>query len=161
MPGWRRAHTPGHTPGHVSLFRDDDRTLIAGAAFVTTKQESASAVLTQRPELHGPPAYFTPDWPSARGSVEELAALEPERVITGHGRALEGPEMLRGLQRLARDFDQLAVPARGRYVGQPAVFDQDGVVAVPPPVDNPLPRILLGIGVGLMVTAMLRGRSRR
>ena len=41
MPGWRWVHTPGHTAGHVSLFRDADRTLIAGDAFVTTKQESA------------------------------------------------------------------------------------------------------------------------
>jgi len=69
--------------------------------------------------------------------------------------------MLRGLQRLARNFDQLAVPSRGRYVRQPAVFDENGVVAVPPPVADPLPRILLGVGVGLMVTAILRGRSRR
>lgn len=72
MPGWRWIHTTGHTPGHVSLFRDSDRTLIAGDAFVTTKQESALAVLTQRPELHGPPAYFTPDWESARSSVQRL-----------------------------------------------------------------------------------------
>ena len=42
-----------------------DRTLIAGDAFITTKQESAYAVATQRPELHGPPMYFTPDWRSA------------------------------------------------------------------------------------------------
>ena len=34
---------------------------------------------------HGPPAYFTPDWVSARSSVERLAALEPWRVATGHG----------------------------------------------------------------------------
>ena len=45
-------HCPGHTPGHVSFFRESDRTLIAGDAFVTTKQESTIAVLTQaRPEL--------------------------------------------------------------------------------------------------------------
>src|ERR671919_701782 len=77
MPGWRWIHTPGHSPGHVSLFRDSDRTLIAGDAFVTTKQESAIAALTNRPEIHGPPAYFTPDWTASRRSVERLAALEP------------------------------------------------------------------------------------
>ena len=60
--GWRWIATPGHAPGHVSLFRDADHALVAGDAFVTTKQESAIAVLTQRPELHGPPMYFTPDW---------------------------------------------------------------------------------------------------
>ena len=68
--GWRWIHTPGHAPGHVSLFRDYDRALVAGDAFVTTKQESLSAVLTQRPEVHGPPAYFTMDWRAAEESVE-------------------------------------------------------------------------------------------
>ncbi len=38
LPGWRWVHTPGH----VSFFRDADRALIAGDAFVTTKQESFS-----------------------------------------------------------------------------------------------------------------------
>jgi glyoxylase-like metal-dependent hydrolase (beta-lactamase superfamily II) len=41
MPGWRWVHTPGHTPGHVSLWRESDRTILAGDAFITTRQESA------------------------------------------------------------------------------------------------------------------------
>jgi glyoxylase-like metal-dependent hydrolase (beta-lactamase superfamily II) len=116
MPGWRWIHTPGHTPGHVSLFRQSDRTMIVGDAFITTKQESAYAVATQRPELHGPPMYFTPDWASARESVRRLAPLQPELVITGHGRPLEGAEMRQALDTLARDFDEVAVPKHGRYV---------------------------------------------
>ena len=161
MPGWRWIHTPGHTPGHISLFRDEDRTLIAGDAFVTTKQESATAVLAQRPELHGPPAYFTPDWEAARDSVERLAALQPLRVATGHGPPLEGEAMLRDLHALARNFSRRAVPAEGRYVHQPAVFDENGVVAVPPPVADRLPRVLLGVGLGLMLTGVLSRRQRR
>ena len=35
--------------------------LIAGDAFVTTRQESAISALTYKPEMHGPPAYFTDD----------------------------------------------------------------------------------------------------
>ncbi|MEC3557421.1 MBL fold metallo-hydrolase, partial [Bacillus thuringiensis] len=35
MPEFRWIHTPGHTPGHISLFREKERTLIAGDAFVT------------------------------------------------------------------------------------------------------------------------------
>jgi glyoxylase-like metal-dependent hydrolase (beta-lactamase superfamily II) len=116
MPGWRWIHTPGHAPGHVSLWRAADRTLIAGDAFITTKQESAYAVATQRPELHGPPMYYTPDWESARESVRRLAALSPELVVTGHGRALHGQEMRDALNTLARDFDRVAVPAHGKYV---------------------------------------------
>jgi glyoxylase-like metal-dependent hydrolase (beta-lactamase superfamily II) len=161
MAGWRWIHTPGHTPGHVSLYRDSDRTLIAGDAFVTTKQESATAVLTQRPEIHGPPAYFTPDWFSARRSVEQLAALEPLRVVTGHGPPLEGEEMLQGLRRLARDFDRIAVPKQGRYVREPAVADESGVVSLPPPVPDPLPRVLIGVGLALVAGAVLRRSSRR
>jgi len=116
MPGWRWIHTPGHTTGHVSLWRSDDKTLIAGDAFITTKQESAYAVATQRPELHGPPMYFTPDWDSARESVRRLSALAPELVVTGHGRPLRGEEMRSALATLARDFDQVAVPRHGKYV---------------------------------------------
>jgi len=116
MPGWRWLHTPGHTPGHVSLWREADRLVVAGDAFITTRQESAYAVLTQEPEMHGPPMYFTPDWISARASVERLAALEPEIAVTGHGRAMRGPQMRAALHTLARDFDRIAVPEHGRYV---------------------------------------------
>ncbi|XYD10061.1 MBL fold metallo-hydrolase [Methylobacterium sp. NMS12] len=119
LPGWRWIHTPGHAPGHVSLWRESDRTLIAGDAFITTAQESAYAVATQAPELHGPPMYLTIDWPAARASVRALAALAPERVITGHGRPLQGPEMRRALDALAEDFDRVAVPETGRFVENP------------------------------------------
>jgi glyoxylase-like metal-dependent hydrolase (beta-lactamase superfamily II) len=120
MPGWRWIHTPGHSAGHVSFFRNNDRALIAGDAFITTAQESAYAAITQSPEMHGPPMYFTPDWQAARESVRKLAALEPELAVTGHGRAMQGPEMRDALHRLARDFDDVAVPKHGRYAAEPA-----------------------------------------
>jgi glyoxylase-like metal-dependent hydrolase (beta-lactamase superfamily II) len=120
MPGWRWVHTPGHCVGHVSLWREADRSLIAGDAFVTTGQESAYAVAVQRAEMHGPPAYFTVDWEAARDSVRKLAALEPERVVTGHGEAMQGAEMRQALHQLARDFDRIAVPEHSRYLKQPA-----------------------------------------
>ena len=160
MPGWRWIPTPGHSPGHVSFFREADRTLIAGDAFVTTKQESALAALSQRPELHGPPTYFTPDWEAAHRSLERLVALEPLRVITGHGPPMQGERMLNGLRDLARNFERLAVPAHGRYVRQPALADESGVVALPPPVPDPLPRIALGIGLGLLLAAAFRKSGR-
>ena len=116
MPGWRWMPTPGHTPGHVSLWRPADRTLIAGDAFITTRQESAYAVTVQRSELHGPPQYYTTDWRAARVSVERLAALEPETAVTMHGHAMRGPEMRAALHALAADFEAVAVPEQGRYV---------------------------------------------
>ena len=116
LPGWRWVPTPGHTPGHVTFWRERDRAMLVGDAFITTKQESAFAVARQRPELHGPPMYYTPDWGRARESVRRLAAMEPELVVTGHGPAMHGPEMRAALQTLARDFDRVAVPEHGRYV---------------------------------------------
>src|SRR4051794_1282105 len=73
MPDWRWIATPGHSPGHVSLWRENDRTLIAGDAFVTTRQESAYSAFMQTPEINGPPMYFTPDWVNAAASVRKLA----------------------------------------------------------------------------------------
>ena len=133
MPGWRWIHTPGHAPGHVSLFRESDRILIAGDAVTTTKQESVFSVVTQKQELHGPPAYFTIDWDKARRSVATLASLQPAVLATGHGEPMRGPSMTRELTVLSRDFDRRARPKRGRYVRQPASTDEQGVIALPPP----------------------------
>ena len=160
MPGWRWVFTPGHTPGHVSLFRESDRTLIAGDAFVTTKQESLLAVVTQRRELHGPPMYYTMDWASARRSVEVLAALEPEIAATGHGVPLRGAAMRAGLDELARRFGDLAVPRRGRYVPRPAIAGPDGVTSVPPPVIGPLPALVLGLALAAVAGTVV-ARARR
>jgi glyoxylase-like metal-dependent hydrolase (beta-lactamase superfamily II) len=119
MSGWQWIPTPGHTPGHVSLWRERDSTLIAGDAFITTAQESAYAVVTQQPELHGPPMYYTTDWDHARASVARLAALQPEVVITGHGPPMSGPQMLASLRELVDKFDMVAIPRQGRYVNTP------------------------------------------
>lgn len=132
MSGWRWLHTPGHSPGHVSLWREADRLLVAGDAFVTTKAESFYAVAVQKPEVHGPPMYYTPDWVSAEASVKKLAGLGPETVITGHGPALQGAELRRDLHALADNFKRLAVPSQGRYVGAPARADRRGTRYVPP-----------------------------
>lgn len=109
LPGWKWLHTPGHTPGHISLFRESDRALIAGDAFTTVKQESLLAVLTQREEVHGPPAYFTMNWMKARESVRKLTALRPDWVITGHGRAMAGQALQEGLALLAKDFEAFTI----------------------------------------------------
>ncbi len=160
LPGWRWIFTPGHTPGHVCLFRDADRTLIAGDAFVTTKQESALAVITQRRELHGPPMYFTPDWEAAARSVATLADLDPEVAATGHGEPLRGGSMRADLHDLARDFHRRAVPHHGRYVNRPAVTDENGVVDIPPDVPHILPILLFGLGAGILVATLLAHRAR-
>jgi glyoxylase-like metal-dependent hydrolase (beta-lactamase superfamily II) len=131
MPGWRWIATPGHSPGHVSFWRENDRALIVGDAFVTTAQESVYAALTQEPEIHGPPMYYTTDWDAARTSVEKLAQLQPEIVVTGHGRPMRGPQMRRALDELARDFDRIAVPEQGRYVERPARAEDGSAYRAP------------------------------
>jgi glyoxylase-like metal-dependent hydrolase (beta-lactamase superfamily II) len=131
LPGWRWVHTPGHSVGHVSLWREADRTLVAGDAVITTAGESAYASAVQSPELHGPPKYFTHDWQAAEASVARLAALEPERVVPGHGRAMEGEAMRAALHRLAREFRKFAVPEHGRFVDAPRRAE-DGSAYVKP-----------------------------
>jgi glyoxylase-like metal-dependent hydrolase (beta-lactamase superfamily II) len=164
IPGigeWRWIHTPGHAPGHVSLFRDYDRALVAGDAFVTTKQESLYAVLTQRPEVHGPPAYYTIDWRAAEESVAALAELEPSVAVTGHGVAMRGARLERGLRELAEQFGRRAVPARGRYVRQPALADQSGVVFVPPPVPDLVGRTVAGVAAAAIAAVAFAAVRRR
>ncbi len=116
LPGWRYIHTPGHTPGHVSLYRESDRTLLAGDACVTVKQESLYRVFTQAIELNGPPRYMTTDWASAEQSVIKLAQLAPATLVTGHGHVMHGSTMREALKRLAENFKELAVPEQGRFV---------------------------------------------
>ncbi len=120
LPGWRWLHTPGHSVGHVSFWREADRALIAGDAFITTAQESAYAVATQDPELHGPPMYFTADWGAAAQSVRALAGLQPALAVTGHGRAMQGSALRAALGALAAQFEHVAVPKGGHYVLHPA-----------------------------------------
>lgn len=103
-------HTPGHTRGHVSFWREADQTLIVGDAFCTTAQESAVAIATQKPELHGPPAYYTANWDEAKRSVELLAELRPQTVAPGHGRPMSGSDIADSLETLAREFDRVARP---------------------------------------------------
>lgn len=118
LPGWRWIHTPGHAPGHVSLFRDEDKLLLAGDAFVTVKQDSLYKVLTQKLEIHGPPVYLTTDWDASRDSVRRLAELNPSVAGTGHGKPVSGSELSEGLNRLAAQFDELAVPDHGKFVDE-------------------------------------------
>ena len=158
-PGWRWIPTPGHSPGHISLVRDSDRTVVAGDAFTTTKQESLVAALTQRAEIHGPPMYFTPDWDKARASVKHLADYAPSAVITGHGPPLRGERLQDGLRNLSAHFDVWARPARGRYRDHPAITDGSGVVELPPPQISPGTVIVAGLALGAAI-AVARGMRR-
>jgi glyoxylase-like metal-dependent hydrolase (beta-lactamase superfamily II) len=159
-PGWRAIPTPGHSTGHVSLFRERDRTLVAGDAVTTTRPESATAVARQRAEVHGPPAYFTSDWNMAHKSVQTLAALNPETLASGHGPVLYGETMRQALRELARNFAVRAIPSRGRYVRQPARFEPDGSMILPPDPFRPAMRMALGAAATAVVAAGIVKRIR-
>lgn len=116
MPGWRWIHTPGHTEGHMSFFRDEDKLLLSGDAFITVRQDSLYRVLFQKKEINGPPRYLTTDWVAAWNSVKELEALKPQTVISGHGSYMEGEELAKGLKKLAEEFHKVAIPEHGKYV---------------------------------------------
>ena len=116
LPQWKWIHTPGHSPGHVSFFRESDRSMIVGDAFVTVKQDSMYKVLVQKKEVHGPPRYLTTDWNKAWDSVRKLGALQPQLAVTGHGSAMEGEELREGLLDLMENFEAQAIPDYGKYV---------------------------------------------
>lgn len=137
LPDWKFIHTPGHSPGQVSLFRESDRTLIAADAFVTTKQESAFSVMTQKHVLSGPPKYFTIDWIAAKDSVKKLLDLKPQSAATGHGYPMYGEELIESLKNLIDNFEKEAVPSYGRYVKEPARTNKNGVQYIPKQVNNP------------------------
>lgn len=155
MPGWEWIHTPGHTAGHVALFREADRTLIAGDAFVTQRQESALGVMLRRPEVRRPPAYYTSDWSAARQSVEALESLEPEIAATGHGLPMQGETLRIGLARLVDDWERIALPRRGRYVHYPALANERGTFFIPAPVADPQLPLVAAFGLGATIGLLL------
>jgi glyoxylase-like metal-dependent hydrolase (beta-lactamase superfamily II) len=160
LPGWRWVHTPGHTPGHISLFRNSDGVLIAGDAVVTTKQESAYSVLTQAEVVSGPPKYFTPDWGAAARSVRELAALEPNVLATGHGHSFYGDEARKALHKLSRNFWEMGMPQKGRYITEPALFNEEGPTYVPPAKNNGV-YIRLAAAAALLIVGFLFYSKRK
>jgi glyoxylase-like metal-dependent hydrolase (beta-lactamase superfamily II) len=154
LPEWRIIYTPGHSPGHISLFLPLNTTLIAGDAFVTTKAESAIYILNSIKKLSGPPKYLTPDWRAAKTSVIKLAALHPRIAATGHGPVMRGRELQIALDELVEDFDEVATPHSGRYIKQPAVADETGVLYVPPFKANKkfiAASVFMGLAAGFII----------
>ena len=93
--------------------------------------------------------------------IEELVRLDPAIAATGHGIPMFGTQLHSELEALARYFDD-EIPSHGRYVDQPALADEQGVVRVPPPVFDPLPPLVLSLGVlALLGTKLLRGSPAR
>ncbi|MGI8640928.1 MAG: MBL fold metallo-hydrolase [Pyrinomonadaceae bacterium] len=157
LPNWKLLHTPGHTAGHISLWRESDRTLLAGDALATVNLDSWISQITEKKEFCNPPAPFTTDWQAARRSVGLLAELEPNVVGAGHGNPIKDADTAQRLKEFARNFQP---PPKGRYVNSPAITDESGVVALPPPVTDYV-RITAGaVAAGVIVTALIKRGKR-
>jgi hydroxyacylglutathione hydrolase len=80
--GFSVLDVPGHSPGHIALWREADRTLIAGDVFFNL------------PRLGPPPRSLTVDPDTNRASMLRLAELRPALVLFGHGPPLRDPDAL-------------------------------------------------------------------
>lgn len=162
LPEWRWVHVPGHAPGQLALFREADRTLLAGDAFATANHESLPALLMQQPRISVAGAPFNYNWPEVHDSVQRLASLRPEAIGCGHGPVITGPEAAAGLQALADNFP---MPTHGRYAAEPAILDAGGVQHLPPaPEDNFGAKVaMVGAGAALAfgALALLSGRASK
>ena len=88
IAGFTVLETPGHSAGHISLWRESDRTLIAGDVLGNMH------FITGIPGLHLPPDLFTPDPARNRESARRLAELRPALACFGHGAPLRDPGKL-------------------------------------------------------------------
>jgi glyoxylase-like metal-dependent hydrolase (beta-lactamase superfamily II) len=78
-------YSPGHTIGHTAFYLADRKTLFTGDALATRD------LLNHRdadPQLA--PDVFHTDPGQARASLEVLAALDTELLLTGHGSPFHG-----------------------------------------------------------------------
>ncbi|WP_404405745.1 MBL fold metallo-hydrolase [Jeotgalibacillus malaysiensis] len=106
LPGWFWIHTPGHTPGHISFFHHASKTMIAGDALITVKQESLYNVLMQKKELDSPPDYLTQDKELAMQSVNIIKDMKPKLLLTGHGMPMKDFEFDDQLTNMVSDHDR-------------------------------------------------------
>ncbi len=74
IPKLKVISTKGHTPGHISLFCEEDNTLISGDAIAFENDKFVIA----NPQ-------FTLDLEGCKKSIKRLIDLNPKRVICYHG----------------------------------------------------------------------------
>lgn len=158
LPAWKWIYTPGHSPGHISLWRENDSTLIAGDALATADFDSTWGAITKKQQLAYGGSPFVCDWQATRDSVQSLAQLKPFVIACGHGTPMSEPDLASQMDEWARDF---APPPHGRYVDEAARVDENGVVSVPPPAPDLLPWKAAGIGALAIVSASLMKSARR
>ena len=149
LQGWQTIPTPGHTPGHLAFFRRDGGILLAGDALSTMDLNTFTGMITRCPKLDRPPAPATYNWPQARDSVRKLADLSVSLIAAGHGKPM--PSSSESLSQLAENFP---FPEHGRYVREPARFDESGITYLPPKPPDRLVRAAVGVGAASGAAAL-------
>ena len=147
---WHYIETPGHSAGHVSYWRAQDGVLIAGDAITTMPVDSVVGMLSGKTVLAGPPVSLTPDWYAARKSLARIAELKPTVIACGHGEPVTGADASARMIWLRNRF---RVPEAGRYVPEPAEFDEQGVRYLPPAPFDTLP-LVAGVLLSSVVVAV-------
>ena len=105
-------HTPGHAPDHLVFWHEDTRTVFTGD--LVHPAGSALIVWSRGGDVA---AYLA--------SVERVLALDPARLLPGHGDAIHDPaRLLRATldHRLRREAEVLDAVERGRDT-VPAIVD--------------------------------------
>lgn len=116
-PEWRSIWAPGHTAGHIVLFRESDRTLIAGDVVLTTISPTIG-VNRQRPD---PVSDYV-------ATLKNLMRLEPRVILGGHGEAMQGPQRIQELldEALAESVRVRLLAERGRTAWEIAELRYEG-----------------------------------
>jgi len=70
---------------------------------------------------------------------------------------MRGRELHDALHELADNFEEVAVPESGRYVGHPAIADETGVTYLPPAKGTGKLTAAVGVAAGLAAFFIVRG----
>jgi hypothetical protein len=96
--------------------------------------------------------------------VRLLAQLQPQVIASGHGQTMYGAEARKALNKLTRQFWEIAMPEDGRYVHEPALTNETGVTYIPPEKTNANLMALVGVGalaIALTVFAIKRNKEKK
>jgi hypothetical protein len=93
-----------------------------------------------------------PNCPIGNGCIRP-GIRQANIIASGHGCSMYGDEARKALHKMAREFWKRGMPESGRYVKEPALFNDEGPTYVPPRLTNY--KLLITIAVSALVVAGL------